>query len=204
MLDRLKPAGYFAIIYSIMIIPFLLMRLLFGPFHDAVGFMSVIQIYFHVFYVALYVYMFSTLRILLEDHFNFFDVSRLITRLIIIQYASVIFDIVTLIFVPFFPLAGMIRYLVSIIMLALYFIVLLVFAIKLLWLNDNLFGMLKPFSYTAIAIPLYFYTVVLIPVGIVFKVVNSIILSIIFFRAAKELGNDKREESANKSIILTK
>jgi len=66
-------------------------------------------------------------------------------------------------------------------------ILLIVFAVKILRLSDNLFGLLKPYSYTMIVCGIGYGTVVLMPFGIVMDVVNFIILGMIFFRAAEEL-----------------
>ena len=61
-------------------------------------------------------------------------------------------------------------------------IIFIVFAIKLLRLPDNLFGLLKPFSYTSIATGFCFATIFLIPLGLVASTIADMILAIIFFR----------------------
>ncbi|MBM4141548.1 MAG: hypothetical protein FJ242_08750 [Nitrospira sp.] len=65
-------------------------------------------------------------------------------------------------------------------------IIYIVFAIRILRLPDNLFGLLKPFSYTSIASGICLASIILIPVGFIVSAAADVILGIIFFRAAKQ------------------
>jgi hypothetical protein len=59
------------------------------------------------------------------------------------------------------------------------------FATRLLRLSGNLYGLLKPFSYTQIVSGMCLITVFLLPVGIIAGAVADVILGVIFFRAAE-------------------
>ncbi|MBC8401448.1 MAG: hypothetical protein H8E14_08170 [Candidatus Marinimicrobia bacterium] len=61
----------------------------------------------------------------------------------------------------------------------------IMFAIKLLRLQDPLHGMLKPFAYTIMAAGFCYGTIVLVPFGILAEHISYIILRIIFIRAAE-------------------
>jgi len=62
----------------------------------------------------------------------------------------------------------------------------IMFATRLLRIPGNLYGLLKPFSYTLIMCGACFVTIMLSPVGYIFSVVSDVILGIIFFRAADQ------------------
>jgi hypothetical protein len=62
----------------------------------------------------------------------------------------------------------------------------IMFATRLLRLSGNLYGLLKPFSYTQIVSGICFITVFLSPVGIVAGAVADVMLGVIFFRAANQ------------------
>jgi hypothetical protein len=60
------------------------------------------------------------------------------------------------------------------------------FATRLLRLSGNLYGLLKPFSYTQILCGICFIMVILLPVGVIADAVADVILGVIFFRAAEQ------------------
>jgi hypothetical protein len=53
-------------------------------------------------------------------------------------------------------------------------------------LSNNLYGLLKPFSYTNIVSGICFITFILAPLGIIAGAVADVILGVIFFRAAEQ------------------
>lgn len=61
----------------------------------------------------------------------------------------------------------------------------IVFAVKLLHLPDDLFGLLTPFSYTIIASGMCYASIILSPLGIIGEAAAGVILGMIFFRAAE-------------------
>ena len=62
-----------------------------------------------------------------------------------------------------------------------------VFAVKLLRLQDDLFGLLKPYAYATMAAAVCFATVILAPVGLFIDAAATVMLGIIFLRAARGL-----------------
>ncbi len=62
----------------------------------------------------------------------------------------------------------------------------IMFATRLLRLSGNLYGLLKPFSYTQIICGICFITIILFPVGVIAGAVADVILGVILFRAAEQ------------------
>ena len=63
----------------------------------------------------------------------------------------------------------------------------IVFAVRLLRLQDDLCGLLKPFAYTTIAACICYVTVILAPIGGLVDAAATVILGLIFFKAARGL-----------------
>ena len=135
---------------------------------------------------AMEVYAFARLRHLLNERFGFHAVDALIIAIIVMTIAMVSVSITAraayalgLLSENLVPVA-----LGAIVILALPFAVLgIVFAVKLLSLQDDLHGLLKPYAYTGIAASICFATIVLAPVGLVVAAVSNAILGGIFLRA---------------------
>jgi hypothetical protein len=63
----------------------------------------------------------------------------------------------------------------------------IVFAVKLLRLQDDLFGLLKPYAYATMASAVCLATVILAPVGMLVDAAATVMLGVIFLRAARGL-----------------
>jgi hypothetical protein len=61
----------------------------------------------------------------------------------------------------------------------------IIFGVKLLRLQDDLFGLLRPFAYVTIAAGVCFVTILLAPLGLVVDAVSNVILGVIFLRALR-------------------
>jgi len=61
----------------------------------------------------------------------------------------------------------------------------ILFGIRILHLPEDLFGLLKPFSYLSIAIGICSVTFILLPLGLIIEAVSYVILGMIFFRATE-------------------
>ena len=63
----------------------------------------------------------------------------------------------------------------------------IIFAVKLLRLEDNLYGLLKPYAYTTIVASALFATFLLAFLGFFLDAACSVMLGLIFLRAARGL-----------------
>jgi hypothetical protein len=61
-----------------------------------------------------------------------------------------------------------------------------IFAIKLLSLQDDLNGLLRPYVYVSIAAAICFATFLLAPIGLLLNAASTLILGLIFLRAGRE------------------
>lgn len=135
---------------------------------------------------AMQVYAFARLRHLLNERFGFHAVDTLIIAIIVMTIALVSVAITArvayasgLLSAALVPVA-----LGAIVFLGVPFAVLgIVFAVKLLSLQDDLHGLLKPYAYTSIAASICFATIILAPVGMIVAAVSTAILGAIFLRA---------------------
>jgi len=132
--------------------------------------------------LGAFVYIFLCLRKLFNMRFKFHDVDTYISVLI---WGNVVLSILNLLSLVRSELeASLIGFLMGAFILLQ--IIYIVFAIRILRLPDNLFGLLKPFSYTSIASGICLASIILIPVGFIVSAAADVILGIIFFRAAKQ------------------
>jgi|LQYC01.1.fsa_nt_gi hypothetical protein len=139
--------------------------------------------------IAVYIFIFLTFKYLLNKHFKFHQVDSYITLMII---GGIALSLVSLLWViPQFekPLS-----IITALIVIPFGIICAVFGIKLLQLPDDLYGMLRPLSYVTIGEGFCWGTVVLSPIGIILSAVSSILLGMIFFKAAAQniqprLGN---------------
>jgi len=134
--------------------------------------------------LGLFVYIMIQLKILLNSRFQFHNVDIIILILIVLFIVSTI---------PLLLLLGssetnMVANILSLVVVILHGIFEIIFARKILHLSDNLFGLLKPFSYTAMAGGICMVTVILSPLAIIIGIVNYVILGMIFFEAAERLS----------------
>lgn len=132
--------------------------------------------------VGLFVYIFSIFKQLLSTLFNFHAIDSLILLLI---WANIIASALSVSPLPVLEEGVMAFALTALMVLAVIAlgVVYIVFAMKLLTLPHNLFGLLKPFCYTSICEGFCLAMIILIPIGLVASLVSSLMLAIIFFRA---------------------
>jgi len=128
----------------------------------------------------LFIFIFLSLKGLLNTRFGFHDTDTLINVLIWVNAVSLAVP-----FMEFLPASDELAAVVPLVLSALSGIVAIAFAIKLLKLPDNLQGMLKPFVYASIATGLCFATIVLIPIGLLASMIADMILGVIFLRVAE-------------------
>lgn len=182
--QRLNRAAWLSITIAALSIPILALSVIIGA-AAAFGGFSAFQArtaiaLLTVGSAALFVYVFSTFRMLMEDKYGFRDTSDLIRILIVINVVIAVLSVAS---IPSAKVESTVGWLTLIAIIPLG-IIYIVFGIKLLRLPQDLHRMLKPFSYTAIATGFCYATILLIPAGMLVGAVNAIILAIIFFRAS--------------------
>jgi hypothetical protein len=132
------------------------------------------------------IYALYRLKALLNERFRFHDVDVLIWVLILAVAALVTIGLVGKIatFIAPQAVAVAVVFGVTIILIALPMSVVgIIFAVVLLRLRDDLWGLLRPYAYTTMAASILMATILLAPVGALVDSVASILLGLIFFRA---------------------
>ena len=140
----------------------------------------------NVSHMTMQVYAFSRLRHLLNERFGFHAVDTLIIAIIVMTIALVSVSILSRVGLAagLFPEEAVPLFLGIVVLFAIPLAVLgIVFAVKLMSLQDDLHGLLRPYVYTSIAASICFATIILAPVGMIVAAVSTAILGAIFLRA---------------------
>jgi len=177
--ERFKLAGWLAVTNAVLTIPILILSV-FLRTKCGVG-TSFLIVMLDIISLCLFIFIFSSLKQLFNSRFNFQDTDSFITFLIWANAAITMLGILGTLSSALKSFSGI----VSLVLIIPSGIVFIVFAIKMLRLPDNLYGLLKPFAYTTIATGFFTATIILIPIALFSSAVADIILGIIFFRAAE-------------------
>ena len=192
---RFKFAGWISIFVAIIFMPKFILSLIF----EIIAYKShspgiyMLDAFLTIPLTIAYVYLLITFRFLLNERYNFHDVDKLITIsyicLIITGFITILDDVFKMLGIigqSFTPL--------KIILLVVFFsvfvimgIVSIIYAVKLLRLKDDLFGMLKIYVYTTIAGGVCLVSIVMLPLSLIIVVATYIIEGIIFLRAAEDV-----------------
>jgi hypothetical protein len=177
---QLNLAGWLSIANALFAIPSIAM----SWFMDTIGGTGakLSQALLTVVGLGLFLYIISSLKKLLNLRFQFHDVDIYISLLI---WGNVILVALSLLSLKSGGLERAMSIL-SVFAFIFFGILSIMFATRLLRLSGNLYGLLKPFSYTQIVSGICLITVFLSPVGIIAGAVADVILGVIFFRAAEE------------------
>ena len=178
-------AGWLAIISAVLLVPEIVLALALKLIGSELE-MLVTPI--HAVNLVIGVYVLWILRHLLNRRFEFHAADVLITMLIVINLVSFIIGLVdfTSAFVGLPSGAEFNVSVVTLVVFVLYCLVNVAFAVVLLRLKDDLYGLLKPYAYTTIVSSGLGATVVLAPIGLFVAVVALVILGMIFLRAKRE------------------
>jgi hypothetical protein len=175
---NLKLAGWLSITNAILTIPIFAMSLFLVSQSGSTA--KLLAMILAGVSFILFIFIFLSLKGLLNTRFGFHDTDILINMLIWVNAVSF-----ALPFLELFPALEKLAAVVPLVVIVLSGIVLILFAVKLLRLSDTLHGMLKPFAYTSLATGVCFATIVLIPIGLLVSIIADIILGIIFLRVAE-------------------
>jgi hypothetical protein len=177
---QLNLAGWLSITNAIFAIPSIAMSWFLDTIGGAGAKLS--QAILTLVSLGLFLYVIIALRKLLNSRFQFHDVDIYISLLI---WGNVVLAILSLLSLGSRRLDWAMGIL-SIIAFIVFGILSIMFATRLMRLSNNLYGLLKPFSYTNIVSGICFITVFLSPVGIIAGAVADVILGVIFFRTAEQ------------------
>ncbi len=179
--EKLSLAGWIAIINAVITIPIIGLFVFLGVQSGAGA--KIAQAILMIISLWLFIYIFSSLKELLNIRFGFYDTDTFIKLLIWINAGSTVLSIFPL----FIPQTETLIGILSVLLLIPLGVILIIFSVKLLRLTDNLYEMLKPFAYMSIATGFCFATIFLIPFALITSAASDIILGIIFFRASENM-----------------
>jgi ABC-type proline/glycine betaine transport system permease subunit len=137
--------------------------------------------------LGLFLYVIYSFRKLLNGRFKFHDVDIYISLMI---WGNVVLAIIGLLSLGTDKLESFMEILTVAALIA-FGILSIMFASRLLRLSENLYGLLKPFSYTQIVSGICLVTVFLLPVAILAGAIADVVLGVIFFRAAEQTPQDE-------------
>jgi len=191
---RYKLAGWLSIFVAIIFMPKFIVNIVFEVIAQRLHFPGIYM--FDAFIIILltmiYVFLLLTFRLLLNERFNFFEVDNLIIItiwcLIVSNFIVILDDIFKTLGIlgsEFSPL----KIILFILFFSVFFllgIISILFAVKLLRLKGDLFGMLKVYVYTTIAGGVCLVSIVLFPLSLIIVVATYILEGIIFLRAAED------------------
>lgn len=178
---NLNLAGWLSVVSAVLALPVLIISFISGILEDKSATLLYLEALLNTGYVVLYVYILIMFRRLLNEKSAFHDVDKYFTFLIWINISITVIGIIAL---PF-PEAQSIIGIGVLVLLIPFGVIYMVFGIKLLNCEDNLFGYLKPFSYMTIVTGAMIAVIVLALLGIITTMISDVILALIFFKAAK-------------------
>ncbi|MCP4582886.1 MAG: hypothetical protein GY839_14850 [candidate division Zixibacteria bacterium] len=131
--------------------------------------------------LAIGVYILYIFRQLLNGRYDFHKANNLILVLI---WCNVVFFII--------GIAGLFHSLersaamITIILFVPFGIITVIYGVALLKLQDDLFGLLKPYAYTNIVAGVGAATIILAPIGLIAALASLVIMGLIFLRAKED------------------
>jgi hypothetical protein len=177
---QLNLAGWLSIVNAVISLPFIAMSMLLGSM-GGIG-PRLLQAALSLIGLGLFIYVFSSLRKLLNSRFQFHHADIYITLLI---WVEVVLVLLTLFSLGSDKLEFGMNILSTVVLIPLG-ILIIMFGTRVLRLSQDLFGLKKPFAIAQIVTGIFFVTVILFVLGIIASAVGDVILGIIFFRAAEE------------------
>jgi hypothetical protein len=187
--DRLKLAAWFSILNAVITIPIIILGFIIGLKQNIA--LDFVLVLLSTLSILILIYILLTFKGLLNSYFSFYNVDTIIAMFI---WANVFLTGANI--VPSFLPEYKVKVGIFTLMFVLLFGILnIMLGAKLLKLKEDLFGLLKPFSYLTIATGILCMTIVLLPLGMITDVISSILLAIIFFRATKCTNKSSEENT---------
>jgi hypothetical protein len=174
-------AGWLAIIHAVLILPKAGIELLFEitP-QSSANYLQLIT-GFHASGLILGIYVLFMFKRFLNDHHQFHKADTLIIILILFKSVGLVIDIAGIILASYSNVIS-----ANIILYGLTSAISIIYAIKLLKLNNDLLGLLKPYVYLTIASGICGATLILQEIASLIYMASLIILGIILIRTRSE------------------
>jgi len=191
-----KLAGWLSIAYAVLFVPSFILSALFEyitKYYPGVAILDIVQ---STITLIIDVFLLLMLKKLLNVRYRFHETDHIILVLIgfniflrIIGFAKHV-SIFLGITVSFESMPGDLI-VFWVVLLATFFLLFgiahIIFAIQILRLKDDLFGMLKPYAYATMTCGVFLASIVLSPLAMLVVVATFIIQGIIFLRSAEDV-----------------
>ncbi|HVF09827.1 MAG TPA: hypothetical protein VNA16_03445 [Abditibacteriaceae bacterium] len=177
-------AGWLAVIYAATQIPTIILYV-FAQDLAGVSSGKLIEAILGVVSLALYLSLMLRIKQFLNERFNFHEADALLNVMILANTVGTGLVLMAIVITPLESLSEWLSVLTCVVL----GVVGIIFSIKLLRLPDDLCGLLKPYAYTYMVGSVLTASVVLLPLAIIVGVASSIMLGMIFFRAADSEGS---------------
>ena len=170
--ERMKRAGWACIASAIITIPILIMS-----FYAAYVEAKSANVILSLIVLFLFIYIFYSLKLFLNEQFDFHLVDAHIMALIYLNAGATFISVIATKLDVFLAICLLLALIAS-------GIIMIAFSITLMKLEEPFGGLLKPFCYLAIAQGVCTASVVLILLGPLPSIAADIVLAIIFLRSA--------------------
>lgn len=185
MLKNMKLAGWLAVSSVILTIPALALSIFSGFMAGTSGSTSVVltvaEMAVSGVNLLITVAVLLCFKNLLNSYLNITSVDFTIKLLVAANVVLVSLSIAAMPFAPLDFIVGV----ASLVLLIPYGIIHTVFGVKVLRVDDELYGLRTPFAILTIITGICFATVVLLLIGVVTSMIWGVLMAIIFFRAAR-------------------
>ena len=193
MTQRFRIAAYFSIAYAVLSIPLMVASVLTG-IAETTGAISgltrrIITAVMSIVGYALAIYVLVALRELFEQRYRYQGVSGILKAFIYLYAVFMVLSVLGLISSAMETTVGIL----SVIAMIVVGVMSIVYGIRLLSFDEDLYGCRKPYAVIEIATGVCLSTVLLIPLGILLNIGGNIFLAIIFFREAENMMNPQDE-----------
>jgi hypothetical protein len=190
---RFRLAAYFSIANAVLSLPLVVASVLTG-IAEASGAISglasrIITAVMSIVIYALAIYVLVALRELFEQRYGYQRVSGILKAFIYLYAVFMLLSALGLISSAMETAVGIL----SVIAMIVVGVMSIVYGIRLLSFNEDLYGCRKPYAAIEIATGVCLSTVLLMPLGLLLNIASNIFLAIIFFREAETMINQQGE-----------
>jgi hypothetical protein len=142
-----------------------------------------LQASMQIFGTVLFIVLTKFMKKLLKEHFSFHDTDRQIDLMIMANIGAGVLILAGTFYSPMKEILGI----AALVVMVFLGIVQIHFSYRLMKLQDDLGGMLKPFCYANMITGVFIASVVLLLVGVVTSAISDLMLGTIFFNIAKQI-----------------
>lgn len=175
-------AGWLAMASAVLIVPELGIKLLLEHISPS---LTALSAPISMINLVIGIFLLNMLRLLLNERFAFFKADLIITLMICFNVASFLLEMVdiSLQMAGKGSSTGGTLAIIAVILIYPFFILNIVLGAVLLKMEDDLFGLLKPFAYLTLASGICGVTLILVPLGLLTAIGALVVEGVIFLRA---------------------